>query len=122
MHDASVEITGRHSQLRSQVRLGGLLGRDGGHPKASEPLNGGPQMLQNSFDGKRVYVTNLLFSTWDNQFYPGVRGWMTKLDRQRDGTYALDPDFYVDFHDQADGARPHEIHLPGGDCTTEIFR
>jgi hypothetical protein len=38
------------------------------------------------------------------------------------GSYALDPDFFVDFHEQADGARPHEIHLPGGDCTTEIFQ
>ena len=25
---------------------------DGGHPKAPEPLNGGPQMLQNSLDGE----------------------------------------------------------------------
>jgi hypothetical protein len=47
---------------------------------------------------------------------------LTKLDRQPNGTYALDPDFFVDFHEQADGARPHEIHLPGGDCTTEIFQ
>ena len=52
--------------------LGGLLGRDGGHPKAAGPLNGGPQMLQNSLDGDRVYVSNSLFSTWDNQFYPGI--------------------------------------------------
>ena len=58
----------------SQVWLGGLLGRDGGHPKASEPLNGGPQMLQDSLDGKRVYVSNSLYSTWDNQFYPGIEG------------------------------------------------
>jgi methanethiol oxidase len=108
--------------LRSQVWLGGLLGRDGGHPKASAPLNGGPQMLQNSLDGERVYVSNSLFSTWDNQFYPDLRGWLTKLDRQPDGTYALDPEFFVDFYEQADGARPHEIHLPGGDCTTEIFQ
>jgi methanethiol oxidase len=108
--------------LRSRVWLGGLLGRDGGHPKASGPLTGGPQMIQNSLDGERVYVTNSLFSTWDNQFYPGIRGWLTKLNRQSDGTYALDPDFFVDFHEQADGARPHEIHLPGGDCTTEIFQ
>ena len=61
-------------QLRSQVWLGGLLGRDGGHPKASEALNGGPQMLQNSLDGERVYVSNSLYSTWDNQFYPGLEG------------------------------------------------
>jgi selenium-binding protein 1 len=112
----------RNPVLRSQLWLGGLLGRDGGHPLASEPLNGGPQMLQNSLDGKRVYVTNSLFSTWDNQFYPEIRGWLTKLERQGDGSYALDPTFFVDFHEQADGARPHEIHLPGGDCTTEIFQ
>ena len=109
-------------QLKSQVWLGGLLGRDGGHPKARGPLNGGPQMIQNSLDGDRVYATNSLFSTWDNQFYPGIEGWLVKLDRQPDGTYALDPSFFVDFHEQADGARPHEIHLPGGDCTTEIFQ
>jgi selenium-binding protein 1 len=108
--------------LKSQVWLGGLLGRDGGHPKAPGSLNGGPQMIQNSLDGDRVYVTNSLFSTWDNQFYPGIKGWLTKLNRQTDGTYALDPDFFVDFDAQADGARPHEIHLPGGDCTTEIFQ
>jgi selenium-binding protein 1 len=112
----------REPVLRSQIFLGGLLGRGGGHPKARGPLNGGPQMLQSSLDGERVYVTNSLFSSWDNQFYPELRGWLTKLDRQRDGSYALDPDFFVDFHEQADGARPHEIHLPGGDCTTEIFQ
>jgi methanethiol oxidase len=110
-------------QLKSQVWLGGLLGRDGGHPKADAALNGGPQMLQASLDGKRVYVTNSLYSTWDNQFYPEIRGWMTKLERQDDGSYALDPNFFVDFTELDTGpARPHEIHLPGGDCTTEIFQ
>jgi len=109
-------------ELKSQVWLGGLLGRDGGHPKADGPLNGAPQMLQVSLDGQRVYLTNSLYSTWDNQFYPGIRGWMTKLDRQGDGTYALDEDFFVDFTQLDTGpARPHEVHLPGGDCTTEIF-
>jgi selenium-binding protein 1 len=61
-------------------------------------------MLQNSLDGDRVYVSNSLYSTWDNQFYPDLRGWITKLDRQADGSYALDEDFFVDF------------------CTTEIFQ
>ena len=110
-------------QLKSQVWLGGLLGRDGGHPKAEGPLNGGPQMLQHSLDGDRVYVTNSLYSTWDNQLYPDLRGWLTKLDRQEDGTFAVDPEFYVDFTKLDTGAaRPHEVHLPGGDCTTEIFQ
>jgi selenium-binding protein 1 len=110
-------------QLKSQVWLGGLLGRDGGHPEADGPLNGGPQMLQVSLDGERVYVTNSLYSTWDNQFYPELRGWLMKLDRQDDGSYALDEDFFVDFTKLDTGpARPHEIHLPGGDCTSEIFQ
>jgi len=112
-----------HPQLRSQTWLGGLLGRDGGHPKAEGPLNGGPQMLQLSLDGERLYVTNSLYSSWDNQFYPGLNGWMTKLDRQADGSFAIDPSFFVDFTKLDTGAaRPHEIHLPGGDCTTEIFQ
>ena len=120
--------------LRSRVWLGGLLGRDGGHPKAPGPLNGGPQMLQASLDGQRVYATNSLYSSWDNQFYSQLR-----LDSQArapgrhnlgrcpsaplDGTYALDPDFFVDFTQVEGGpARPHESHLLGGDCTTEIFQ
>ena len=110
-------------ELKSQVWLGGLLGQDGGHPKADGPLNGGPQMLQVSLDGERVYVSNSLYSSWDNQFYPGLRGWLTKLDRQGDGTFAVDPDFFVDFTKLDTGvARPHEVHLPGGDCTSEIFQ
>jgi methanethiol oxidase len=32
-------------------------------------------MVEISRDGKRVYWTNSLYSTWDNQFYPdGVPG------------------------------------------------
>lgn len=112
----------RNPQLKSQVCLGGLLGRDQGHPKSDQPLNGGPQMLQASLDGKRVYIPNSLYTPFDRQFYPGLRGWLTKLERQEDGTYALDPDFFVDFSKLDTGpARPHEVHLPGGDCTTEIF-
>ena len=29
-------------------------------------------MLQLSLDGKRLYVTNSLYSSWDNQFYPAM--------------------------------------------------
>lgn len=32
-----------------------------------QKLRGGPQMLQLSLDGKRLYVTNSLFSPWDKQ-------------------------------------------------------
>ncbi len=30
----------------------------------------GPQMLQLSLDGDRLYWTTSLFSSWDNQFFP----------------------------------------------------
>ena len=56
-------------KLTGQLWLGGLLGKPS---DAGRELNGGPQMLQLSFDGRRLYVTNSLYSTWDNQFYPGA--------------------------------------------------
>jgi selenium-binding protein 1 len=74
-------------------------------------------MLQLSMDGQRLYVTSSLLSTWDNQFYPGHRSWMVKITLGSDGRMELAPDFFVDFYP----ARAHEMHLPGGDCTTEIF-
>ena len=33
-------------------------------------VEGGPQMLQLSLDGKRLFCTTSLFSNWDQQFYP----------------------------------------------------
>lgn len=35
-------------------------------------IEGGPQMLQLSLDGKRLYVTTSLYSIWDKQFYPDL--------------------------------------------------
>jgi len=40
-------------------------------------------MIQLSLDGKRLYVTNSLFSSWDNQFY---------LDLAKNGSYLLQID------------------------------
>ncbi len=86
-------------------------------------LHGGPQMLQLSFDGRRLYVTNSLYSTWDNQFYPGLRSWLLRVNCEPDGGLEVDRDFFVDFHDRPDGpARAHEVRLQNGDCTTEIFQ
>ena len=56
-------------------------------------------MLQLSLDGRRLYVTNSLYSTWDNQFYPGLRSWLLRVDCDPDGGMEIDPDFFVDFHD-----------------------
>jgi selenium-binding protein 1 len=109
-----------HPRLTGQLQLGGVLGRPA---DAGRELHGGPQMLQLSLDGRRLYVTNSLYSTWDDQFYPGLRSWLLRVDCDPAGGMTLDPDFFVDFHDRQDGpARAHEVRLAGGDCTTEIFQ
>ena len=106
-------------KLTGQVWLGGLLGKPSG---TGRDLNGGPQMLQLSLDGRRLYVTNSLYSSWDNQFYPGLRSWLTRVNCHPDGM-EIDAEFFVDFHDRPDGpARAHEVRLQGGDSTTEIFQ
>ena len=106
-------------QLTGQVWLGGVLGRESA---LGRPVSGGPQMLQLSFDGRRLYVTNSLLSTWDNQFYPGLESWLAKIDIGEDGSMTADRDFIVDFQSLPAGpARAHEVRLQGGDSTTEIF-
>jgi selenium-binding protein 1 len=108
-----------HPRLTAQLQLGGVLGRPS---DGDRDLNGGPQMIQLSMDGRRLYVTNSLYSTWDNQFYPGLRSWLMRVDCSPDGGMEIDPDFFVDLHDRPGGpARAHEVRLQGGDCTTEIF-
>ena len=103
--------------LVDRLWLGGLLHDDVRHPNGRR-LTGGPQMVQLSMDGRRLYVTNSLYSSWDNQFYPDLASWMLKVDVDpENGGMELDPDFYVDFSP----ARAHEMHLPTGDPTTEIF-
>jgi selenium-binding protein 1 len=107
-------------KLTGRLWLGGLLGKPN---DAGRDLNGGPQMLQLSLDGRRLYVTNSLYSTWDNQFYPGLQSWMLRVNCSPEGGMEVDPDFFVDLDDRPGGpARAHEVRLQGGDCTTEIFQ
>jgi methanethiol oxidase len=107
-------------KLTGRLWLGGLLGKPN---DAGGDLGGGPQMIQLSLDGRRLYVTNSLYSTWDNQFYPELRSWLLKVNCEPEGGMEVDPHFFVDFHDRPDGpARAHEVRLQGGDCTTEIFQ
>jgi methanethiol oxidase len=98
------------------VNIGGIVARTG-HPK-SGPLTGGPQMVEVSRDGRRVYLTSSLYAAWDEQFYPdGVSGWLTKIDAKQDGTLAIDPELFVDF-----GARrPHQVRLEGGDASSDSY-
>jgi methanethiol oxidase len=102
-------------RLTGTVRLGGIT-RKAAHPKGGE-LNGGPQMVEISRDGRRVYVTNSLYSSWDDQFYPDLKGWMVKIDVNPEGGMTVDPDFFVDFGEM----RPHQVRLEGGDASTDSY-
>jgi selenium-binding protein 1 len=108
-----------HPVLVGAVRLGGIVARTG-HPRdPGTALNGGPQMVEVSRDGRRVYITNALFSPWDAQFYPdGIRGWMARVDVAPGGGMALDPRFLVQMEE---GLRPHQIKLAGGDASSDSF-
>ena len=77
-------------------------------------------MVEISRDGNRVYWTNSLYSTWDNQFYPeGVPGRDGQgRCRNRMAALTLDKAFWVEF---PKGYRSHQIRLEGGDCSTDSF-
>ena len=100
------------------VRLGGIVRREAHPARPGQPLNGAPQMVEISRDGKRVYVTNSLYRTWDDQFYPdGVKGWLAKADVGPNGGLELDHAGFLQF----DGMRPHQVHLEGGDASSDSY-
>jgi methanethiol oxidase len=100
------------------VRIGGIVQRTPHPARPDQPLNGGPQMVEISRDGKRVYLTNSLYSPWDAQFYPdGVKGWMAKLDAGAEGM-AFDTRFFVETEE---GMRTHQVRLQGGDASSDSF-
>ena len=104
-------------KLAGSVHIGGIT-RKTAHPNG-KAFAGGPQMVEISRDGKRVYWTNGLYSSWDAQFYPpGVPGAMVKADVGADGGLTLDEGFWVDF---PPGYGAHQIRLEGGDCSTDSF-
>ena len=97
------------------VRLGGIVGRAA--LNGSGDLSGGPQMVEVSRDGKRVYLTNSLYRSWDEQFYPdGIKSWLVKLDAGEDGSLKADSDFFVEFEQ-----RTHQVHLEGGDASSDSY-
>lgn len=113
-----------HPKITGQVWCGGILGKAG--TVQGQTLRGGPQMLQLSLDGRRLYVTNSLLSSWDNQFYPdlGKAGSaLLQIDCDpENGGMKINEAFYVDFgREPAGPARAHEMRYPGGDCTSDIW-
>lgn len=98
------------------VKLGGIVNRSA-HPKSGS-LNGGPQMVEVSRDGKRIYLTNSLYSSWDDQFYhEGLDGWLAKIDADPGGGIKPDPEFFLEFGE----VRPHQVHLEGGDSSSDSY-
>ena len=111
-------------RLTGQIWLGGLLGK--AREFRGKKLGGGPQMLQLSLDGKRLYVTNSLYSPWDNQLYPQIArdgSYLLQIDCDtRKGGMTLNERFHVDLGKEPDGpARAHEIRFPNGDSTSDIW-
>ncbi|XP_057689865.1 methanethiol oxidase isoform X6 [Corythoichthys intestinalis] len=129
----------KNPRLVGQVFLGGSLTADGPVRVLDDPekqpaprfiqgkrIHGGPQMLQLSLDGRRLYVTTSLYSGWDKQFYPemireGSVMMQIDVDSERGGL-SLNENFLVDFGKEPGGpALAHELRYPGGDCTSDIW-
>ena len=101
------------------IRLGGIVSRAAHPNKPGQALNGGPQMVEISRDGSRLYFTNGLYTPWDDQFYPdGVRGWMAKVNVKPGGGMELDRGFFLE---PAEGMRPHQVRLEGGDASSDSY-
>nr|prf selenium binding protein [Mus musculus] len=128
-------------RLAGQIFLGGSIVRGGSVQVLEdqeltcqpEPLvvkgkriPGGPQMIQLSLDGKRLYATTSLYSAWDKQFYPDLireGSMMLQIDVDTvNGGLKLNPNFLVDFGKLPLGAAlAHELRYPGGDCSSDIW-
>jgi selenium-binding protein 1 len=105
-----------HPKKISSVRLGGIVDRAAHPSKPGQRLNGGPQMVELSRDGKRVYFSSALYTPWDDQFYPdGVSGWVAKANVN--GKMELDSKFFV----KVDGMRTHQLRLEGGDASSDSY-
>uniref|UniRef100_A0A663N2G3 Methanethiol oxidase n=1 Tax=Athene cunicularia TaxID=194338 RepID=A0A663N2G3_ATHCN len=127
-------------RLVGQVFVGGLLTRCGPVTVCQdeemrcqpEPLvikckrvYGGPSKMQLSLDGKRLYVTNSFYSTWDKQFYPCMvreGSVMLQIDVDTEkGGLTVNKNFLVDFGKEPCGpCLAHNIRFSCGDSTSDI--
>ncbi len=111
-----------HPRQTGSIRLGGIVRRQA-HPAApDQPLGGGPQMVEISRDGRRLYVSNSLYAAWDDIFYPeGVGAWVAKLDTDPSrGGLAADPRFFP-HGDDFRGLRVHQTRLQAGDASSDSY-
>jgi selenium-binding protein 1 len=117
------DVSDPHDPIETgSVRLGGIVGR-AAHPTAQDqPLSGGPQMVEVSRDGRRVYGTNSLYAAWDDVFYPdGVGAWMFRVDADTErGGMTVDSRFFP-HGDEFRGLRVHQSRLQGGDASSDSY-
>lgn len=110
-----------HPRRTASVRLGGIAAKTPHPAFPGTALTGGSQMVEISRDGRRVYLTNSLYSSWDDQFYPdGIEPWMAKLDADPGGGLRVDERFFphgADFQ----GLRVHQTRLAGGDASSDSY-
>jgi methanethiol oxidase len=105
-------------RLTSKLQIGGIVRRTAHPSNPSRPLSGGPQMVEVSRDGRRVYFTSALYNAWDPQFYhDGLDSWFVKADAAPDGSLAFDSRFFVAPPDY----KLHQVRLEGGDASSDSY-
>jgi selenium-binding protein 1 len=116
------DVTDPHHPVETgSVRIGGIVGQAPHPARPGEPLPGGPQMVEVSRDGRRVFFTNSLYGAWDDQFYPdGVGAWMARLDADPTGGIAFDERFFPN-GEAFRGRRVHQVRLQGGDASSDSY-
>jgi methanethiol oxidase len=106
-------------KLHGTIQIGGIVRRAPHASQPNVPQNGGPQMVELSRDGRRIYLTNSLYTSVDEQFYPdGIRGWLAKIDVDaKTADMRMDPRFFPPMGKM----RPHQTRLEGGDASSDSF-
>jgi selenium-binding protein 1 len=104
------------------VHLGGIARRAAHPARPLERLSGGPQMVEVSRDGRRIYLTNSLYGAWDDQFFPhGVGSWLAKIDTDPvAGGLTIDERLFP-HGDAFRGRRVHQVRLQGGDASSDSY-
>ena len=105
-------------KLAGKVEIGGIA-RGTAHPNG-RPFVFGPQMVEISRDGKRVYWTptrSIRHGTSSSIPRTKAARWSWPMWAKTAG-WSWTPDFYIEF---PKGYRSHQIRLEGGDCSTDSF-
>ena len=103
-------------KLAGSVKVGGIV-RNAAHPNG-RPIDGGPQMVEISRDGRRVYFTNSLYSAWDRLVLSARRA-RRSADVQRRSEWRIDARSGLHGRIRRGATAPIRFWLEGGDCSTD---